>query len=285
MMAPEDEPSGRIPLRCTGRQDMRSRAAPAGLRPLGMIPGPGAGGISISYPPYVRRTSINATGRPSLPRALGLGALKEAFAKAWNDYCSASSKKFSGCRYFWATPSRLPPDHHCRKDFRRHRWQRPSLEGQCSRQWQLCPVSDQYFLSLRRPYALSKGLYAMTVQGPTRTKAGRKKPGSGRAKMARLPRLSRTRAPVDVTLVAWQRALRRQFGREQDFLLDRLGSDPVFSEFRVGNPQSKTYLSRGNPRTATRRQLLLVPGLRDERTGHLQAHRVRSVAPGKEARR
>jgi SNF2 family DNA or RNA helicase len=44
-----------------------------------------------------------------------------------------------------------------------------------------------------------------------------------------------------MTPVEWQRALRRQFGREQDFLLDNLGSDPVFSEFRVGNPQSRTH--------------------------------------------
>lgn len=44
-----------------------------------------------------------------------------------------------------------------------------------------------------------------------------------------------------MTAVEWQRALRRQFGREQDFLLDNTGSEPVFSEFRVGNPQSRTH--------------------------------------------
>ena len=34
----------------------------------------------------------------------------------------------------------------------------------------------------------------------------------------------------------WQRALRRQFGRAQDFQWANLGSDPVFSDFEVVNP-------------------------------------------------
>lgn len=38
-------------------------------------------------------------------------------------------------------------------------------------------------------------------------------------------------APAD-----WQTALRRQFGPEQHFGLENLGTDPVFSEFRVHNP-------------------------------------------------
>lgn len=67
-----------------------------------------------------------------------------------------------------------------------------------------------------------------------------KRPNSSRARVAKPPRLSRTQAPADMTPVEWQRALRRQFGREQAFLLDNLGSEPVFSEFRVGNPQSKS---------------------------------------------
>ena len=66
---------------------------------------------------------------------------------------------------------------------------------------------------------------------------------SGRTKGAKIgkpPRLSRTHVPEDMSPVEWQRALRRQFGREQAFQLDNLGSEPIFSEFRVGNPQSKT---------------------------------------------
>ena len=36
----------------------------------------------------------------------------------------------------------------------------------------------------------------------------------------------------------WQAGLRRQFGREQSFVLENLGTEPVFSEFAVANPQS-----------------------------------------------
>jgi superfamily II DNA or RNA helicase len=54
------------------------------------------------------------------------------------------------------------------------------------------------------------------------------------------PKLSRTHAPVDLSPVDWQRGLRRQFGREQAFGLENLGSEPFFSEFRVSNPVSKS---------------------------------------------
>src|SRR6266436_2645478 len=54
------------------------------------------------------------------------------------------------------------------------------------------------------------------------------------------PKLSRTHAPADLSPVDWQRGLRRQFGREQAFGLENLGSDPFFSEFRVSNPVSKS---------------------------------------------
>ncbi|MCK1741903.1 DEAD/DEAH box helicase [Bradyrhizobium sp. 139] len=53
-------------------------------------------------------------------------------------------------------------------------------------------------------------------------------------------KLSRTHAPVDLSPVEWQRELRRQFGREQAFLLENLGDDPFFSTFRVTNPASKS---------------------------------------------
>jgi superfamily II DNA or RNA helicase len=54
------------------------------------------------------------------------------------------------------------------------------------------------------------------------------------------PKLSRTLAPADLSPVDWQRGLRRQFGREQAFGLENLGSEPFFSEFRVSNPVSKS---------------------------------------------
>lgn len=57
---------------------------------------------------------------------------------------------------------------------------------------------------------------------------------------AKVPKLSRTHAPADLSPLEWQRLLRRQFGREQSFGLENLGAEPFFSEFRVSNPQSKT---------------------------------------------
>ncbi len=54
------------------------------------------------------------------------------------------------------------------------------------------------------------------------------------------PKLSRAHAPADLSPVAWQRGLRRQFGREQAFGLENLGSEPFFSEFKVSNPVSKS---------------------------------------------
>jgi superfamily II DNA or RNA helicase len=60
------------------------------------------------------------------------------------------------------------------------------------------------------------------------------------ARPAKEPRLSRTHAPRDILPPEWQRALRRQFGREQAFVLENRGVERFFSDFRVSNPQSKT---------------------------------------------
>lgn len=54
------------------------------------------------------------------------------------------------------------------------------------------------------------------------------------------PKLSRTHVPDGLSPIDWQRALRRQFGREQSFELENIGAEPIFSEFRIGNPQSKS---------------------------------------------
>ena len=59
-------------------------------------------------------------------------------------------------------------------------------------------------------------------------------------KPTKAPKLSRTHAPDGLSPIDWQRALRRQFGREQSFDLENTGAEPIFSEFRVGNPQSKS---------------------------------------------
>ncbi|HEX5243256.1 MAG TPA: DEAD/DEAH box helicase [Tepidisphaeraceae bacterium] len=43
-----------------------------------------------------------------------------------------------------------------------------------------------------------------------------------------------------MSLEAWQVGLRRQFGQEQKFKLENLGTHPIFSDFQIVNPQSKS---------------------------------------------
>ena len=72
--------------------------------------------------------------------------------------------------------------------------------------------------------------------------ARRKKTSGAEPARPKARRLSRRRKPEDMTLEQWQVALRRQFGREQNFAVENLGDDPVFSEFAVTNPDSgRTY--------------------------------------------
>ena len=54
------------------------------------------------------------------------------------------------------------------------------------------------------------------------------------------PKRSRTHAPPGLAPIEWQRALRRQFGREQAFGLENIGSEPFFSEFRASNPEARS---------------------------------------------
>lgn len=77
----------------------------------------------------------------------------------------------------------------------------------------------------------------------TSTTSTPRKPASKKAKAVRPaePRLSRTRRPPELEVADWQTALRRQFGREQNFALENLGQEPVFSDFRVSNPASGTH--------------------------------------------
>src|SRR5258708_10244071 len=67
----------------------------------------------------------------------------------------------------------------------------------------------------------------------------RRNPNSA-TKPSKEPKLSRTHAPAGLAPVDWQRGLRRQFGREQTFGLENIGSEPFFSEFRISNPVSKS---------------------------------------------
>jgi len=72
--------------------------------------------------------------------------------------------------------------------------------------------------------------------GKDNKRAHRRRTRTGAAK--KLKRISRTRKPEDMSLQAWQVALRREYGRTRNFKLKNLGSDTVFSEFEVTNPAS-----------------------------------------------
>ncbi len=79
----------------------------------------------------------------------------------------------------------------------------------------------------------------------SKTKSQTKK----QVKQTKAKKTPRTRKPKDMSLPEWQRALRREFGREQNFELKNIGEDPIFSEFFVSNPESeRTYrvAIRGN---------------------------------------
>ena len=83
---------------------------------------------------------------------------------------------------------------------------------------------------------------ASQVGGTTarRQKTPRSKSASGVKNVKK--KLSRLRKPEDMSLEAWQTELRRQFGREQNFRLKNLGTEPIFSDFEVTNPETKrTY--------------------------------------------
>ncbi len=51
--------------------------------------------------------------------------------------------------------------------------------------------------------------------------------------------VSHLRRPAELEPVEWQRQLRRQFGRDQNFSTRNLGEHSVFSEFLISNPTSK----------------------------------------------
>lgn len=52
-------------------------------------------------------------------------------------------------------------------------------------------------------------------------------------------KVPRWRKPEGLSLEEWQIALRREFGRAQNFELKNIGGEPVFSEYLVANPQTK----------------------------------------------
>jgi len=77
----------------------------------------------------------------------------------------------------------------------------------------------------------------------------RRRPRKKTSKSGKAAKLSRMHKPEEMSLEQWQLELRRQFGREQRFVLKNLGDNKIFSEFEVRNPQKKTAYQvrvRGN---------------------------------------
>lgn len=71
------------------------------------------------------------------------------------------------------------------------------------------------------------------------TKPATRTPKSRKPRAAKkAPTLSRLHPPDDMSLPQWQVGLRRQFGRAQAFVMENLGDDRLFSDFRVANPAS-----------------------------------------------
>ena len=64
-------------------------------------------------------------------------------------------------------------------------------------------------------------------------------PTTAKKKPTKKLKLSRLYKPDFLSLEDWQRELRRQFGRDQQFQIDNQGEHPFFSEFQVMNPQTK----------------------------------------------
>lgn len=89
--------------------------------------------------------------------------------------------------------------------------------------------------------------------------------------VTREPKLSRNRAPGDLSVQDWQRGLRRQFGREQAFGLENLGKRGVLFRFPGQQSGVEVELSSGDPGAWTGWKFLFVPGLRHQRAGDLQA--------------
>lgn len=88
--------------------------------------------------------------------------------------------------------------------------------------------------------AAKPGKLTSAANGATGSKAGQEARAAKKSKFK--PKISRLRKPDDMTLEAWQVALRREFGRKQNFRLKNVGDQPMFSEFEVTNPQTKrTY--------------------------------------------
>lgn len=80
------------------------------------------------------------------------------------------------------------------------------------------------------------------IKMPGEKPAGRKKASKNGKATTQPQKVSRTHKPDNFSLEQWQRALRRQFGEQQHFILKNTGGRPFFSDYSLTNPESgKTY--------------------------------------------
>jgi superfamily II DNA or RNA helicase len=80
---------------------------------------------------------------------------------------------------------------------------------------------------------MAKEQVSAEARGPA--KAVRCRPSRGPSQGRKISRLRR---PPEMSLEQWQVALRKQFARKQRFRLTNTGTEPIFSEFTVANPQT-----------------------------------------------
>jgi len=80
------------------------------------------------------------------------------------------------------------------------------------------------------------------AQTKVRARVGKRTKAVGRRSAAATAspaaKVSRLRQPEGMSLEQWQITLRRQYAQKQDLRLTNVGSEPVFSEFMVTNPQT-----------------------------------------------
>lgn len=72
-------------------------------------------------------------------------------------------------------------------------------------------------------------------------KSKTKKNTRSKSKRPKVKKVPYHRKPEEMDLRAWQIGLRRQFGQEQQFIIENVGTHPVYSDFKVGNPEVGTY--------------------------------------------
>ncbi|MBL7112941.1 MAG: DEAD/DEAH box helicase [Bacteroidales bacterium] len=65
------------------------------------------------------------------------------------------------------------------------------------------------------------------------------KVGTAKGKPRVKPAVPYHRKPFELSLEAWQMALRRQFAESHPFGIEKLGKEPVFTDYRVTNPENR----------------------------------------------